>query len=296
MRTPPWVMPRLKEPFGKDLYAKYGPKVLKSVPFLNSIFRLSLFLLVELIWSTVFQKNNAKWRAAIETKVLKDMHDRLPEKYHAMMTPTYPYGCKRRVFDSAWLESMNKPNFKLTDQRLKRVEANGVVLSAEKSNKSNATNHKEVSELAPSNIFVPADIIVIANGFEATRWLHPLSVYGRGGRSLHGTWKERGGPQAYMGVSVDGFPNFFMNPGPNTANGHSSVILTSESLNEYILWIIKPVLRGDAISVEPKRHAVDKWASRIQRDLQGRSFPLVRVGIMMKLVSILSFTRMHIRL
>ena len=270
MRTPPWVMPKLKEPFGKDLYARYGPKIMESLPFLSSIFRFLLFLLVEVIWLTVFQQKNVKWRAAIETKVLQDTRDRLPEEYHAMMTPGYPYGCKRRVFDSAWLESMSKPNFKLTNQRLKRLEANRVVLSTAK---TKLANPDKDGNRDPSDVLIPADIIIIANGFEATHWLQPLSVHGRNGKSLHETWKDRGGPQAYMGVSMDGFPNFFMNPGPNIANGHSSLILTSESLNEYILQIIEPILQGEAASVEPTRHAVDRWASRIQRDLRGTVFP-----------------------
>ena len=41
--------------------------------------------------------------------------------------------------------------------------------------------------------------------------------------------EDRGGAQAYQGTAVDGFPNFMMIFGPNTATGHSSVVMASES-------------------------------------------------------------------
>jgi cation diffusion facilitator CzcD-associated flavoprotein CzcO len=37
MRTTPWVEPRLKEPFGKESYARYAPYVFRYLPFLGTI-------------------------------------------------------------------------------------------------------------------------------------------------------------------------------------------------------------------------------------------------------------------
>jgi hypothetical protein len=55
---------------------------------------------------------------------------------------------------------------------------------------------------------IKADVVILANEFEATQWLHLLTVYGRDGISVQDVWKQRGGPQAYMGTVVDGFPTF----------------------------------------------------------------------------------------
>ena len=74
---------------------------MKHIPCLGFIFRVFIILLVEVIWSTIFQQKNVKCRTAIEAKVLGDIQARLPREYHTMMTPGYPYGCKRRIFDSA---------------------------------------------------------------------------------------------------------------------------------------------------------------------------------------------------
>jgi cation diffusion facilitator CzcD-associated flavoprotein CzcO len=100
MRSPPWVMPRLDEPFGKEKYARYAPTVYHYVPFLGYIIRISIYLLVELIWATVFQMKNVKWRKAIEKSTLERTLKIVPKQYHELMTPDYPYTCKRRVFDS----------------------------------------------------------------------------------------------------------------------------------------------------------------------------------------------------
>jgi cation diffusion facilitator CzcD-associated flavoprotein CzcO len=123
---------------------------------------------------------------------------------------------------------------------------------------------------------ISADVIILANGFEATRWLHPLSVYGRDGVSLQAVWKQRGGPAAYMGIAVDGFPNFFIAVGPNTANGHHSLILTSENTISYILKMIKPILSGKVQRVEVKKQAVSKWTKDVTKDMKETVFAACR--------------------
>lgn len=268
MRNPPWIMPRLEEPFGKNTYARYAPTVFRYLPFLGYLFRILLYILVEVIWFTLFQQKNTKWRAKIEASTLARTYSLIPEKYHDIMTPKYSYGCKRRVFDSAWLKSMNKPNFRLTTQPLRTLEPDGVVLGGSRTN----SDESPKDELSIKDEHLHADIIVLANGFEATHWLHPLAVYGRAGKSLHAIWDERGGPQAYMGTAVDGFPNFFMAVGPNTATGHSSYILGSENMTGYISKIIKPILNGDALYAEAKKDAEIRWTKDIQQQLRKTVF------------------------
>jgi cation diffusion facilitator CzcD-associated flavoprotein CzcO len=260
-RSAPWVMPRLQEPFGTEKYAKYAPVVYKWLPFLGYLNRILIYLLVELIWSTVFQMKNSKWRKAIEGQQLERMKSIVPEKYHKQMTPDYPYGCKRRVFDTEWLPSMSKPNYTLTNRKLLAVDGNELVLGPE-----------EVSGAEEKEIRIPADVIILANGFEATRWLHPLTVHGRSGTTLQDVWKERGGPAAYMGLSVDQFPNFFIAVGPNTANGHHSLILTTENTVSYILKMIAPIIKGEVEQVEVKKQAVIDWTEDVKKGLQKTVF------------------------
>ncbi|KAA8620262.1 monooxygenase [Pyrenophora tritici-repentis] len=265
-RSAPWVMPRLSEPFGQETYAKYAPTIYKWLPFLGYVNRVLIYLLVEVIWSTVFQMKHKKWRAAIEKQQLEMMRSIVPEKYHNLMTPDYPYGCKRRVFDTEWLPSMHKPNYALTNRRILAVDGSELVLGPEV-----VPDGVDVKG-ASTEERVHADVIILANGFEATRWLHPLSVYGRDGVALQDVWKQRGGPAAYMGMAVDGFPNFFIAVGPNTANGHHSLILTTENTVSYILKMIKPIIRGQVDQVEVKKEAVTAWTEDVKQGLEKTVF------------------------
>jgi cation diffusion facilitator CzcD-associated flavoprotein CzcO len=265
MRTPPWVSPRVEEPFGKEAYARYAPTVFRFFPVLGYTMRCIICLFTEILWSTVFQRNNIRLRRMAENSSLTHMRSKVPKKYQKLMTPDYSYGCKRRVFDSDWMESMSSPKFTLTVQPLKRLNARSVSLGR-------FDGEKAESVQSSDEVHLPADVIVLANGFEATRFLHPLSVYGRLGQAIHDCWAQRGGAQAYMGTAIDGFPNFFMTVGPNTFVGHSSVILGIESTVGYILKLVSPVLDGDILTVEPKKEAALRWTTDIQRSMQKTVF------------------------
>lgn len=168
----------------------------------------------------------------------------MPSKYHSMLTPDYAIGCKRRIFDATWLPCMRNPDFELTTLPLTTVKPRSVVLGGSKE--------------------IPADVIVLANGFQATKFLHPLQVTGRDGVDLISEMDRRGGPQAYQGTAFDGFPNFFLIAGPNTGTGHTSVILATENTVAYVLKLIRPIIRGDVETVEVKKAAEERYTREIQ--------------------------------
>jgi cation diffusion facilitator CzcD-associated flavoprotein CzcO len=257
LRTPPWVEPRIAEPGGKERYGRWAPKVFRYLPFLGWVVRGAIFLYTEFLWATVFQQKQSWMRRLAEKRSLAHMKGKAPEKYHAILTPRYSYGCKRRVFDNAWLESTNDARFTLTTQSLKRVEAHHAIL---------------VKEGESEEMMVKADVIVLANGFEATYLLRSLEVYGSQGNSIYEVWKENDNAQAYIGLGVHGFPNFFMTVGPNTFVGHSSVIIGIEATVSYILKMITPILKGEVDTVEPKMEAMRNWNEGIRRDLKKTIF------------------------
>jgi cation diffusion facilitator CzcD-associated flavoprotein CzcO len=70
------------------------------------------------------------------------------------------------------------------------------------------------------------DTIILATGFETTRYLSAIDVYGRDGVSIHDAWRD--GAMAYQGITTNGFPNLFMLYGPNTNNGSLITMLEME--------------------------------------------------------------------
>ncbi|KAH9865510.1 hypothetical protein J1614_009095 [Plenodomus biglobosus] len=225
MRSPPWVVPSTTPPGGDVWWEKNSEKLMKYIPGLKELLRFTVFASTEGQFLKLFPNTPyaQKHRKIYEQKVLKDMRKHVPKKYWEIMTPDYGVGCKRRIFDKRWLRSLNDPKIDLTTQPLSRVTETGVVLGR------GATYPKNVNPEDYPEKEIPADIIVLANGFDTTRWLHPLKVVGKDGLDLVKLMEDRGGAQAYQGTAMDGFPNFFMIFGPNTATGHSSVVMTSES-------------------------------------------------------------------
>ena len=84
------------------------------------------------------------------------------------------------------------------------------------------------------------DVIVMATGFQPANYLARLRVVGRDGRTLQEHWA--GEPHAYLGITVPGFPNFFMLYGPGTNGGEIVIMLESQA--EYAVRAIKRMIRG----------------------------------------------------
>jgi cation diffusion facilitator CzcD-associated flavoprotein CzcO len=86
------------------------------------------------------------------------------------------------------------------------------------------------------------DTIIWGTGFQATDFLMPMTITGRGGRDLREAWRD--GAEAYLGISVTGFPNLFLLYGPNTNLGHNSIVYMLESQIRYVVQAVRH-LAGD---------------------------------------------------
>jgi cation diffusion facilitator CzcD-associated flavoprotein CzcO len=264
MRSPPWVVPAVPTPGGDEWWEENSPKIMKVIPGLKELLRFVIFFAAEDEFLKLFPNTPyaEKHRKLYEEKVLDWLKKTVPKKYLEILTPDYSIGCKRRIFDKRWMESLNNPKIELTTMPLTRVKENSVVLGP------GVTYPKNASEEDYPEQEVPADVIVLANGFDTTRWLHPLRVAGKGGKDLVELMEERGGAQAYQGTSMDGFPNFFIIFGPNTATGHSSIVMASENMVNFSLKFIKLVLNGEARTVDVKKEAEVAYTSEMQEALK----------------------------
>lgn len=264
MRSPPWVMPNREEQKTEGV----SSILMRTIP---GLLRFHVFSILEQQWFRLFtnSKYARKHRPIVEERYLRYMRAQAPEKYHEILTPNYQVGCKRRVLDSGWLRSLRESNVELTTSPLKSVQPRSVTLGP-------GRNYPPMSGV-DSKIFademtLPADVIILANGYETNHWLLPLRVRGKGGNDLHDLWGERGGAQAYLGIAIDKFPNFFVIVGPNTYTGHTSVILASENSVNYSLNFIQPILNGEVSTYEITEKAVRNWTDTIHTALKETVF------------------------
>ena len=267
MRSPPWVVPRPEPPFfGPKLWEEWTPALFSYIPGLGRSFRTLIFVAAEAEFFLLFKLTpaGAKARKNLEGKLLKHMKKSVPEKYHDILTPDYSVGCKRRIFDATWFPGLNDPNIELTTQPLTSLQPKGVTIGPGRTYPPMERESKAPTDEKQ----VPADVIVLANGFEVLTWLSPLRIVGKNGVVMQEVWDKRGGAQAYMGNAMDGFPNLFMIFGPNTATGHSSVILASENMVEYTIKFVRKILQGDVRTFEVKREKEEAWTEMMQRELK----------------------------
>ena len=81
-----------------------------------------------------------------------------------------------------------------------------------------------------------------------------------------------GEPRAYLGITVPGFPNFFMVYGPGTNGGEIVTMLESQA--EYAVRAVKRMIRERVTAIEVKPAFEDRWNRWLQRTMAGTSWTM----------------------
>ena len=106
-------------------------------------------------------------------------------------------------------------------------------------------------------------MIIYATGFKVIESVTALNVTGRDGRQL-----AAAGLDGYHGITVPGFPNFFMVLGPNTGVGHTSVVFMAESQIQHIMSCLRILARDKAVTMEVRADAAGRFSTGLQRRLR----------------------------
>ncbi|BAL75083.1 flavin-containing monooxygenase [Bradyrhizobium cosmicum] len=172
-----------------------------------------------------------KIRAAVED----------PETAAALMPDDHPFGAKRPCLDTNYYATYNRPNVTLVNLRqepIKAITASGITTARRN---------------------VDVDVIVFATGFDAMtgaiRAVHPIT--GRGGRSLTDVWAQ--GPQTYLGLTVEGFPNFFMITGPGSPSVLSNMAVSIEQHVDWVVDRLAALRDAGFTTIEPTATAQAGW-------------------------------------
>ncbi|KAF2009747.1 NAD(P)-binding protein [Aaosphaeria arxii CBS 175.79] len=226
----------------------------RYIPGWERLRRLQIFLENDELVATYMPGANAtKKRKLVEDHSKNYICSRAPEKYHQVLVPDFPLGCKRRIFDPNYLDALNEPNMELISEGIQEIDETGLV--------STSGRREEF------------DAIILATGFQVQQFLTPMEVYGKGGKSLNQQWKEHRGAQAYMGSFVHNFPNFAILFGPNTFPAHNSALFTCEVQVDFVARnLLAPLIDHKASILEVKASKESQWVNDIHRQLQGSVF------------------------
>ncbi|KAK6032405.1 hypothetical protein OSTOST_01347 [Ostertagia ostertagi] len=119
----------------------------------------------------------------------------------------------------------------------------------------------EEGVIGPGGEAYAVDMVILATGFKTSKMLGELNIVGRTRQSLSAVWGDR--PEAFLGMMMKGFPNFFMVCGPNaTAASLSSMV---EAQAEYIRQCIRKVDSMGVRSIEVRPEVQDAFNEQIER-------------------------------
>jgi cation diffusion facilitator CzcD-associated flavoprotein CzcO len=162
----------------------------------------------------------------------------------ARLVPKHPWGCKRPLFSNDYYPAFNRPNLELVTDRIDRITKTGIVTADGRERR--------------------LDTLILATGFETTKFLSAIDVIGRSGLTIARAW--RGGAQAYKGVTTAGFPNLFMLYGPNT--NADSIMTMLEYEADHVLRQIQRIARENLAWIDVKPGPMAEYNAEIQRELE----------------------------
>ncbi|MGS0744040.1 flavin-containing monooxygenase [Glaciimonas sp. GG7] len=209
-RSPGWCVPKFDHTFNR-----FERWLFNTVPMLYSLDRWRIFGLMEFLACATVRRGLLSKLADGVLKLMSKVQMRIQVRNPALrrkLTPDSPLGCKRTLLSNDWFRSLTRPNVEVVTGAITDVTADGI----------NSTDGK----------LRKVDAIIYSTGFAATQFLAPMELTGRNGLSLRELWRD--GAEAYLGVGVAGFPNFFMLYGPNTNLGIGSIIYMLETQANYI--------------------------------------------------------------
>jgi cation diffusion facilitator CzcD-associated flavoprotein CzcO len=237
-RTPIWITPRLDKPYTAEEQRRFA-----RVPLAARRLRFG-------IWRTYQQANFAadSDQTTMMTELARSYLARKVEDpaLREALTPDYPVGCKRPLISREWLPALQRLNVRLITEPIVEITERGP-----------RTADGELHEV---------DTIIYGTGFLANQYLSTIDVIGEGGRHLRDDWAE--GAEAYLGLSVADYPNFFMLYGPNT-NGVTSVIFLLEAQVHYVMGALRRMHWLRIGSVDVRRGVMSRYNRRVQSRMEG---------------------------
>jgi cation diffusion facilitator CzcD-associated flavoprotein CzcO len=232
-RTPPWIIPKPDRRF-----AAIEQRLFRTVPAYRRAYRSLIYWQQEALF-LAFRRprvNDALKRVA-RWHMGRQVAD---PALRRRLTPDYDIGCKRVLPSNDYYPALQRSNVELVTDGIAEVREHSIVAG-------DGTEHE-------------VDAIIFGTGFRVTDAFDDAHIVGRDGLKLQDAWQE--GIEAYLGVSVSGFPNMFLLLGPHSGLGHNSVIFIIEAQVRYILDCLRMMSRDGARRVEVRpgvQEAFNRW-------------------------------------
>ena len=183
---------------------------------------------------------NALASEFIARKIRQRVKD--PVVAEKLIPKNHGLGTRRVPLETGYYEVYNQPNVELVDineTRIERITPNGI--------KTSDREHE-------------FDIIIYATGFDAiTGAFDRIDIRGVDGVRLRDLWQD--GPQTYLGVLVEGFPNMLMAMGPHAGLGNYT--RAAEYSVEWVSGLIQFATERGLTRIEATAAGVAEWTDHV---------------------------------
>ncbi len=247
-RTPIWIGPRLDRPVqpGSGLS-------LRRSSLIRSLLRLVCESGLEFLTFSIVNYRRFPFVVRLVQRCVRFWMCRQvkdPETA-AKLLPDYGLGCKRPTTSNRYLSAFNRNNVLLVTQPIEHICPAGIVTDDQ-------TLHA-------------VDTIILATGFMTTEQGNAPSfeVVGSDGVELGRFWEEHR-LQAYAGVSVPGFPNFFLTAGPYSGGFNWFAML--EAHLAHIMACIDGARARGVTRVEVRREVHERYMRHMWQRAEGTVF------------------------
>jgi cation diffusion facilitator CzcD-associated flavoprotein CzcO len=242
-RSPAWILPRNDAP-----YSETTKGLFRKMPALQRLHRASIYWGNEVRFLALEGRTKSVFGPLMQHIAKRHLEDQITDPaLRAKLLPTYPLGCKRVLISDEYYPALARPNVEVVTTPIRAVTPHGIVTGDGQER--------------------PADTLVFGTGFQSLDFLAPLEIAGAGGRRLGEAWKD--GAEAYLGMTVAGFPNLFVLYGPNTNLGHNSVVFMVECQVDYIVQCLRRLGErnaGGSAAMDVRRDVMEAY----NRDVQTR--------------------------
>src|SRR6266702_5236142 len=183
--------------------------------------------------------------AAVSDFVARKIRQRVRDQRVAekLIPKNHGFGTRRLPLETFYYEAYNRDNVELvdiTETPIERITPDGIKTSDRK---------------------YEFDIIIYATGFDAiTGSFDRIDFRGVNGVRLKDKWKS--GPQTFLGVLVDGFPNMMMLMGPHTALGN--IPRSIEYNVDWVTGLIRHARENNLTRVEATAAGVMTWTDHVK--------------------------------
>lgn len=239
-RTPQWMAP-----LAQKTYSTRWKRFVRLFPFvLTALYYFYYQVMTRYIGGAVL--GNERAHRLVAKACLDNLEQNVTDpELRRRLTPDYEAACKRLVICSDFYPAMCRENTELVTEGIDHVDEGGVV-----------TRDGKRHDL---------DVLVLATGFDVTRFVLPTRVTGEGGADLEKRWD--GTPRAHRAMSVPGFPNFWMIEGPTGPIGNLSLITISEYQVDYLIQCLDEMKRQGLEAMAPTEQACEAYNAEIREAL-----------------------------